>query len=201
LARSKRQRKRDRAVRQAKAARKQAAAVREQLSQAVLAEAHKLLDRLCDPQTPAGDVAELLAGDGAPVVPGLVGLLVSKGATPGRLAEVTKALREAEQDDAGGAPSLTYLTFAAGAAHAGGDAPQARRLLDDALRQASDPAGRLRVIAQAQWTSESCWKRSSDSSSTRLRCSPPTASRASTHPGSATNSTWTTVCDPCQRRG
>ena len=121
--------------------------MREQLSQAVLAEAYKLLDQLCDPQTPAGDVAELLAGDGAPVVPGLVGLLVSKGATPGRLAEVTKALREAEQDDAGGAPSLTYLTFAAGAAHAGGDAPQARRLLDDALRQASDPAGRLRVIA------------------------------------------------------
>jgi hypothetical protein len=145
LAKSNRQRKRDRAVRQAKTARKQAASARERIAQAVLEEAQKLLDRLCDPRTPVGEVAEFLGEKGTPIAPGLVGMLVSKGYTPERLAEVTEALREAN-GDTGGGPSLTYLTFAAGAAREGGDPAQARRLLDDALRQASDPGDRLRVI-------------------------------------------------------
>ncbi|HEY2580027.1 MAG TPA: tetratricopeptide repeat protein [Streptosporangiaceae bacterium] len=147
MAKSKRQRKRDRAVRQAKTARKQSAAAREQLTLAVLAEAQRLLDRLYDPETPVGELAELVMDDsGAPVVPGLIDLLLSKGSTPERLAEVAGALREAD-DSVGDGPSLAYLTFAAGVARAQGDAAQARRLLDDALRQASDPADRLQVIA------------------------------------------------------
>lgn len=80
MARSNRQRKRDRAIRQAKSARKQ-----------------------------------------------------SRGAAPERLVQIAEALRAAEHD-AGRDESLTYLLFAAGAAHAAGDGGQARRLLDEALR-------------------------------------------------------------------
>jgi tetratricopeptide (TPR) repeat protein len=147
MAKSNRQRKRDRAARQAKAARKQRAVQRERLFQMAAEEARQRLDAMYDPATPAEELTRLLAEhyDGAPTLPGMTELLLSKGTTPERLAEVSGLLRAAQAREV--QPSLTYLTFAAGAARAAGDAGQARRLLDDALRQAEDPDTKLRLVA------------------------------------------------------
>lgn len=147
MAKSNRKRARDRAARQAKAAQQRAASQRQQLIDTAVQEAQNLLDRIYDPQTPAGDLASLLAEyyDGEPVIPGIAQVLLAKGASPERLLAVSEMLRVA--DGAGdGEPSLTYLTFAAAAARAAGDDEQARRLLDDAVRQAEDPDARRRVI-------------------------------------------------------
>lgn len=146
MARSNRQRKRDRAVRQAKAARKRDASRHRQLIDTATRQAQELLDRIYDPQTPAAELASLLADfyDGEPVIPGIAEVLLAKGASPERLVTVSEALRAADEAP-DGEPSLTYLTFAAAAARAAGDLGQARRLLDDAVRQAGDPRARGRV--------------------------------------------------------
>lgn len=147
MAKSNRQRKRDRAVRQAKAARKQAAAQRRRITQMAVEEARELLDRIYDPATPAEEFARLLAShyDGAPILPGMTGLLISKGASPERLVQVSGILRASQPDE--DQPSLTYLTFAADAARAAGGTAQARGLLDEALSHADAPDDQLRLIA------------------------------------------------------
>jgi hypothetical protein len=154
MAKSNRQRKHDRAVRQAKAARKQSAAQQRQLDEAVLQEAVERLERICDPATSAMELAGLLLVQfgGSPVLPGLAELLISKGYSAGRLVEASEAMRadetaQFEPVEDGGAYrlSLTSLTFSAAAAHAAGDAAGARELIDEALRYAYDPEEQLQI--------------------------------------------------------
>jgi hypothetical protein len=135
MAKSNRQRKRDRAVRQAKSARKQAAVQTQRVYDAVIEQVLEARQKVLDPQTPVGEVADLLAQTyaGSPIPARTVEELQSAGAAPERLVQIAEALRAAEHD-AGRDESLTYLLFAAGAAHAAGDGGQAHRLLDEALR-------------------------------------------------------------------
>jgi hypothetical protein len=135
LAKSNRQRKRDRGIRQAKSARKRRDKQFQQIYDAAIEKAVEIRDKVFDPQTPAGEVANWLyqTYDGSPIRPGIIEELQSRGATPDRLVEIADAMRGAEHEGDRG-QSMTYLTFAAGAAHAAGDVDQANRLLDDALR-------------------------------------------------------------------
>ncbi len=258
MAKSNRQRKRDRAVRQAAAARRQRASLTRQIVETAYRMAGERLERIYDPATPVDELAGLLLDhyDGAPVTPGLTQILVRDGASAERLAAVADAIRAAEvayaaetasaaetanaaetadssataegpggvevldgahaadggaeaadsadtavgvegpdgaeaadggaetadsgdtavgvagpdgaeaadggvavtdapqtpqtTDSPGGdKPSLTYLTFAACAAHAGGDVAGARRFMDAALASA-DPDMRLRLTAHLE---------------------------------------------------
>jgi hypothetical protein len=154
MAKSNRQRKHDRALRQAKAARKQSAAQQRQLLETLAQKAAEREERMYDPATPVVELAGLLLVQfgGSPVLPVLPDLLISKGSSAGRLVEVSEVMRadetaQFEPVEDGGAYrlSLTCLTFSAAAAHAAGDATRARELIDEALRYAYDPEEQLRV--------------------------------------------------------
>lgn len=146
MAKGNRQRKHDRAVRQAKSARKQAAARQQQLTELAVQEAEKVLHAIYDPATPAEEFVSVLARqyEGEPVLPMLADSLIRAGSSPERLVELSEAWAAAEAARAEG-PTLTYLTFAAGAARVTEDIARARRLLDEALGQAGDPEVRVRL--------------------------------------------------------
>jgi hypothetical protein len=149
VAKSNRRRKRDRAVRQAKAARKQAAARRQQETDLAVQEAERRAYTIRDPATPAEEVANLLATryeDREPVMATLTDGLAEAGSSPERLVKISELWQavEATEDKP---PSMAWLTFAAGAARAAGDTDRARRLLDQAFDQADDPVSRIRLSA------------------------------------------------------
>jgi len=134
VAKSNRQRKQDRTRRQAAAARRKAVAERRRLLDSVVREVEQRLARVYDPQTPADELATLLAEQyaGDPVPPGMVALLHDKGHSIRKLHEVAAAV------DAARRGSLTALTFAASVAHLVGDHTKARRQIDAALDAADD---------------------------------------------------------------
>jgi tetratricopeptide (TPR) repeat protein len=137
LARSSRQRKQARAKREAAAARKRRTAQARDWVNVLAREVNERYDRLADPATPVAEAAAVIAEvyDGAPVSSLMADSLLVRGSSPERLREIGEQLLAGS----GAAPSLTALTFAAGAARAAGDAAAARRLLDQALAVAADP--------------------------------------------------------------
>lgn len=164
MAKSNRQRKHDRAVRQAKAARKQSAAQQRQLQQTLAQKAAEREAQTYDPATPVADLAQLLLAEyaGSPVTPGLADLLVSRGSPAARLSEASQALRDLEDtlfevvatDDEEAVvqrPTLTCLTFAAEAARAAGDLARARELTDEAVLRAAEPEDRLRMASHLHY--------------------------------------------------
>jgi hypothetical protein len=149
VAKSNRRRKHDRAVRQAKAARKQAAAAARQVTDLVIREVTRVAYMIRDPATPVEEVAHQLATQyraGEPVMAAMTDGLIEAGSSPERLARISE-LWQAEEAAEGKPPSVAYLTFAAGAARTAGDTARARRLLDDALGQADDPESRVPLSA------------------------------------------------------
>ena len=162
MARSSRKRKQARAKREA-AARKRTAQRARNIADDLVREVIERYDRLADPATPAAEAAALIAEhyQGTPVSSLIADTLLGKGSSPERLNQIAEALLAhgtryaagaqdqegaAETESAaesggtgsGAAPSLTALTFAAGAARAAGDRAAARRLLDQALAVAAD---------------------------------------------------------------
>jgi hypothetical protein len=137
LARSSRQRKQARAKREAAAARKRRTARARDWVNDLAREVNERYDRLADPATPVAEAATVIAEvyDGTPVSSLMADSLLVRGSSPQRLNEIGQELLARS----GAAPSLTALTFAAGAARAAGDAIDARRLLDQALAVAADP--------------------------------------------------------------
>jgi tetratricopeptide (TPR) repeat protein len=168
VAKSNRRRKQDRARREARSSRKRAAAQRRRVAEEVVRVVMERYDRIIDPGTPPAELAVLLAEqyDGQPVSSLLAEVMLKKGSSPERLADIAAAILATGPGDAEGAgdeaaardatlagdvaqagdavssgrsPSLTALTFAAAAARAGGDTGAARQLLDRALAAADDP--------------------------------------------------------------
>jgi hypothetical protein len=84
------------AARRTAARRAEAAAELKQLQTQAVAVAQARLDRLYDPDTPAGEVAELVweEYEGEPVLVGLATLLARKSTTDERLLQVADALDE-----------------------------------------------------------------------------------------------------------
>jgi tetratricopeptide (TPR) repeat protein len=148
MAKSNRRRKLERAKRQARASQKRAAAEARQAADETIRSVLERYDRMLDPDTPAADLAGLLAEQyhGEPVSSVLVDRMTANGSSHQRLAEAAQAMLAVGASD-GGPPSLTALTFAAAAARAAGDAGTARGLLDQALAAAEDPDTRL-ALAQ-----------------------------------------------------
>lgn len=167
MARSNRQRKRDRAKRQARSAQRQTVTQRRRVFEQAVQLAKEHLDAMFDPATPAPELAWLLADhfDGQPVPPHLAGLLLSKGSTADRLTAAAEAMLAAAgtaphdavpnatapdravSPDGGTAavPSVTALTFAASVARAGGDGSRANELLDRVLSEVADPEERTEL--------------------------------------------------------
>jgi hypothetical protein len=135
------------AARRAAARRTEAAAELEQVQAQALALAQARLDRLYDPATPVGEIAELVweQYDGEPVLVGLANLLARKGSTGDRLAQIADAL------DEHGAATLTTFTFRALVAREHGDQALADRLVDAALEQTSDADVRVRLASHLHW--------------------------------------------------
>ncbi|HTU75359.1 MAG TPA: hypothetical protein VMG38_17740 [Trebonia sp.] len=129
MAKSNRRKKQDRARADAKQALEQRR--RDRVEQDRLAQ--RRLELIRDPATPPDELAGLLDEhyEGTAIDGALVASLLEAGAEPERLEETSRLLWS---DD-----SLTAITFAAGVAHACGDEPEERNLLDKALA-VSDPA-------------------------------------------------------------
>jgi hypothetical protein len=129
----------------AKAAAKHAEAQRRRATTARIRVVQARLSRIHDPETPAAELAVLLAQHyrGVPIAGWLVSALLEEGSSLARLENAAR-LMLADQD----APSLTALTFAAAVARAAGDTEGERRLIDQALAadEADDPNVRLEVI-------------------------------------------------------
>jgi hypothetical protein len=153
VAKSNRRKKQDRARADAKRALEQRR--QDRVEQDRLAQ--RRLELIRDPATPSDELAGLLEEhyEGSAVDGGLVASLLEAGATQERLEETSRLLwRDG---------SLTSLTFAAGVAHASGDAAEERNLINEALTasgrgdgdgddgaaaddSAEDPSRRLGVI-------------------------------------------------------
>jgi hypothetical protein len=129
----------------AKAAAKHAEARRRRATTARIRAVQARLSRIHDPETPAAELAVLLAQhyQGVPIAGWLASALLEEGSSLARLENAVR-LMLADQD----APSLTALTFAAAVARAAGDVEEERRLIDQALAadEAGDPDVRLEVI-------------------------------------------------------
>jgi hypothetical protein len=142
VAKSNRRKKQDRARADAKRALEQRR--QDRVEQDRLAQ--RRLELIRDPATPSDELAGLLEEhyEGSAVDGGLVASLLESGAELERLEETSRLLwRDG---------SLTSLTFAAGVAHASGDAAEERNLIDKALTvsesdddQDVDPSRRLGV--------------------------------------------------------
>lgn len=135
------------AARRTAVRRAEAAAELEQLQARAIALAQARLDRLYDPTTPAGEMAELVweQYEGDPVLVGLATLLARKGSTGERLAQVADALDEQ------GSHTLTALTFRALVAREHGDQAMAERLVNSALNQAPDADVRVGLAPHLHW--------------------------------------------------
>jgi hypothetical protein len=129
----------------AKAAAKHAEARRRRAATARIRAVQARFGRIHDPETPAAELAVLLAQhyQGVPVAGWLVSALLDEGSSLARLQDAAK-LMLADQD----APSLTALTFAASVARAAGNTEEEQRLIEQALAadEAGDPDVRLEVI-------------------------------------------------------
>jgi tetratricopeptide (TPR) repeat protein len=154
MAKSNRQRKLDRAKRQARDSQKQTATRRRLEWQLEVEAAAERLKRLSDPDSPVADTADLLneTYGGGPISTFAVSRMRDFGWSTERLTELATAMlassqaeAEAGQADKAGerGPSLTALSFAALAAHAAGDRARANELMDQALAvaEASDDSG------------------------------------------------------------
>lgn len=148
-------RKRRRADRQVsvarqRAVRERAASQRRELMEEAVRLARERMERMCDPETPVEELADLLAVqyDGDPVTPGIAELVREKGSSPERLVRAAEVMLAADCAD-GGAPSVTALTFRAAAARVAGDAGRAREFIDRAVTTAShdgDPDALVEMI-------------------------------------------------------
>jgi len=129
----------------AKAAAKHAESRRRRAAIAQIRAVQARLSRIHDPETPAAELAVLLAQhyQGVPIAGWLASALLEEGSSLARLDDAVR-LMLADQD----APSLTVLTFAAAVARAAGNTEEERRLIDQALAvdEADDPDVRLEVI-------------------------------------------------------
>jgi len=134
--------------RRAATRRAEMAAEVERIQAQAIEEARARLDRLCDPNTPASEIAELVweQYEGEPVLVGLAALLAAKGSSPGRLAEIADAL-----DTRGDANSFTAVTFRALVARERGDAATVDRLLDTALQHATEAEARVGLAPHLHW--------------------------------------------------
>ena len=129
----------------AKAAAKQAEARRRRATTTRVRAVQARLSRIYHPETPAAELAILLAEhyQGVPVAGWLAAALLREGSSLGRLQDAAKLMLTSQD-----APSLTALTFAAAVAGVAGNAEEERRLIDQALAadEADDPDVRLEVI-------------------------------------------------------
>jgi hypothetical protein len=130
--------------------RQRVASQRQELVEEAVRVAGERMERMCDPETPVEELADLLAGqyDGGPVPPGIAELLREKGSSPERLVSAAEMMLAADCAD-GGSPSVTALTFRAAAARVAKDTGQARDFLDQALAAAGhddDPDALVEMI-------------------------------------------------------
>jgi len=148
VVKSNRRRKQERSKRLTAAAQRRAAGARRRLREQAIREAEQRMAVLRDPRTSVETVAAAIRDqyDGEPVMPGLPLLLLEYRGSVDEVVGVGEALLAAEGRD-GGQPSLSALTFGAGAAHLAGDHQRARRLMDQALARAGDVETRLRLAA------------------------------------------------------
>ena len=139
MAKSNRRRKLDRAKRQARDSRKQAAAQRRQEAEEAIEAALADYYRIMDPATSVADLAGLLNDryDGDPVSISLVNGMVGSGSSVERLAETAEVVLASAEAD-GRSLSITALTFAAEVARVSGDKSRAAELLDQALAATDD---------------------------------------------------------------
>jgi hypothetical protein len=129
----------------AKASAKQAEARRRRAATAQIRAVQARLSRIYHPETPAAELAILLAEhyQGVPVAGWLASALLREGSSLARLQDAAKKMLTSQD-----APSLTALTFAAAVAGAAGNAEEERCLTDQALAadEAGDPDVRLEII-------------------------------------------------------
>jgi len=129
----------------AKAAAKHAESRRRRAATAQIRAVQGRFSRIRDPETPAAELAVLLAQhyQGVPIAGWLASALLEEGWSLARLDDAA-GLMLADQD----APSVTALTFAAAVARAAGNTEEERRLIDQALAvdEADNPDVRLEVI-------------------------------------------------------